>query len=249
FAPDGKTLAVGNGDWDAVVTGEVTLWDVGRHEGKVTLTERQRFKANKGGVFCLAFDPRGRYLATGGRDQVVRLWHPATGKPVRALPGHTGVVNGVSFSADGSLLASGGYDQTVRLWDPDREGGGQLLPGPTNGIVFGVAFSPRDGTLAAVTGVPHGGVALLCLWDARTRAFLGKCCTGEFHAYALAFAPDGQHVFTGDAHGILRRWDVSTRYMKGALPDLPGNSLTAVAVSPHRRGLATGGPDRRGGAR
>jgi WD40 repeat protein len=65
----------------------------------------------------VAFSPDGALLATGGADQLVRVWDAATGKELRQLQGHTGVVWGVAFEPSGSRLASVSGDRTVKVWD------------------------------------------------------------------------------------------------------------------------------------
>ena len=67
----------------------------------------------------------------------MRLWDPATGRPVGdPLTGHTGVCRSVAFSPDGTLLASAGGDGTVRLWDPAT---GQPVGDPLTGHTDGVS--------------------------------------------------------------------------------------------------------------
>jgi WD40 repeat protein len=147
FSPDGKLLAIANGD------GTVQLWT--RVTGHA-LGGPLHVTSPKYGVNQVAFSPDGRLLASADGDGTVRLWDPVTGQAVGG-PLHASSkygVNQVAFSPDGKLLASADGDGTVRLWDPVT---GQGVGGPLNATsplpgVFQVAFSPDGKLLASVDG-------------------------------------------------------------------------------------------------
>jgi WD40 repeat protein len=68
-------------------------------------------------VRSVAFNPDGKTLAIGGRDDTIRLWDVIKRRQIgHPLTGHTDWVNSVAFSPDGTILASGSRDDTVRLW-------------------------------------------------------------------------------------------------------------------------------------
>src|SRR5262249_43674772 len=116
------------------------------------------------------FSPDGTLLATGLSDGVARLWDTATGKLVRALPGHPGYVLALAFSADGRTLAVGSW-RSVRLWEVAGVKGASPAGGRPRGRVtevegdgFGAAVSPDGRGLACGCGD-----SAILLWDVAGR--------------------------------------------------------------------------------
>ena len=148
YSPDGTRLAVASsiGIW---------LYDTATHQEVALLT------GHTDDVISVAFSPDGSTVASGSRDETVRLWDAVTGQEKATLTGHAGItgagVNSVAFSPDGSTVASGSRDGTVRLWDAVTGQEKATLKG-NRGWVNSVAFSPDGSTL--VSGSKNATVRL-----------------------------------------------------------------------------------------
>jgi cilia- and flagella-associated protein 52 len=89
---------------------KITYWDL-REANPVQVADHD------GEARCIAVSHTGQFVATGGNDQLVRLWDYATGKKIMDGVGHSGAVRSVAFSPDDRQLISVGEDGCIFVWN------------------------------------------------------------------------------------------------------------------------------------
>lgn len=177
-------------------------------------------KAEKTGVYSLAFTPDSRILISGGGCGEVQVWDVATQEEIATLSGHTDTVTSLAVSPDGQILASGSNDRTISIYSFTTQSKIALLKNNEKEL-NALAFSP-DGKILA-----SGSADGIRLWNKVWGEYimipsLGTC--------RLAFSPDGKRLYTGDWYGKIKIWDVVTQ-RKIAIVEAHKSIVTAIAIS------------------
>jgi WD40 repeat protein len=260
FAPDGHTLATAGDDRT------VNLWDLA--SGQAPANPREILRRGSP-VNALAFAPDGRTLAAAERNGPISLWHvPREGSPteVPGLPMQRAVSH-LTFSPDGRTLLLLGPDRGLCWWDWQSQTVVRKDQTPRLFDFWRTAAFTTDCRRVAVVR-RDGVVQVRELVAGAVRSPFGQRL---WPVRSLAFSPDGRRLITGSDAPVqsvrnyyaryfvnfpydsrvvsstactVRVWDVTTGSERTGLPE---QALTAppglLALSPHGRALAAGGPD------
>jgi len=189
-----------------------------------------------GGVRAVAWSPDGKTLASGSKDNMVKLWEAGNRHLLRTLSGHADIVTSVTWSPDGRTLASGSDDHTVKLWEA---GSGQLLRTFSGhaGDVESVAWSPDGKTLAS--GSDDHTVKL---WEAGSGQLLRTLSGHASAVWSVAWSPDGKMLASGGRDRTVKLWDAGSGEALHTLSGQTG-AVRSVAWSPDGKTLASGSDD------
>lgn len=183
-------------------------------------------------VHAIAWSPEGRWLVTGSADHTAKIWEAATGREVRTLPQHTGIVRAVAWSPDGRLIATGSEDTTVVVWDAAAGVVLHTLRGHDR-IVRATTFTPDGRQL--LTGAEDGTIRA---WDPATGKEVAMLRGHRDAVSVLAVSPDGKALASGGVDSAAVLWDLPAGRERRRLAH--DRDVHAVAWSADGLRLATG---------
>ena len=193
-------------------------------------------------VNAAIFSHNGKWIATAGANNDVRLWDAQTGKLGHLLHG-TGQVTDLAFSPDDTLLATAGTNDTIaRVWNIAQEDSSAIITVHRSGVQAvtftadgkGVITAGRDGKAYV-----HGSVG----------GFPIANLTGHKGAIeGVTLSSEGSLIATWSDDGTARLWDatsLSTDAAEIAKHDAPpaGADAPVVAFSPDGRHMLSAGVD------
>jgi WD40 repeat protein/Mg-chelatase subunit ChlD len=174
----------------------------------------QILKGHSSRVTSVVYSPDGNTLASGSRDNTVKLWDAETGELKHTLTGHSNDVNAIAFSPDGKTLASASYDKTIKLWNVQTGELEHTLTGHSS-LVMLIAYSPDGKTLASASSFLSNDKTIK-LWNVKTGE-LKHTFTGHFYGInAIAYSPDGKTLASANDQTV-KLWDVKTGELKQTL--------------------------------
>jgi WD40 repeat protein len=174
-------------------------------------------------------------------DDRPQVWDLIAGKSLSPPLGSEPVLSTGSthFSSDGKKLAlnysvlngKGAGESHCRLFETAT---GKPL-GPSLSGSFRAAFSPDGATvLLRQSGrdLPQLKAKDLILWDVAAGKPRGQKLQAGGQIDAMAFSPDGRHVWTGRMNGKIQTWDAATGKLVGVSTVCPAPLRAALAYTP-----------------
>lgn len=203
-----------------------------------SLEQLQSLQANASAMDAVTFSPDGTRIATGGRDNIIRVWDAQTGEMLMQTEGHSDWVSALTFSPDGMRLISASRDNSLRLFDANS---GELLRviGSHEDDVSAVSITP-DG--AIITSAGRDGI--IKLWNMNTGELIQELNQFDQAVWHIAFDPTGTFLASASEDGTIWLWGLWGEN-SGWLKQLVGHTapVSTIAFSVDGNSLLSGGLD------
>jgi WD40 repeat protein len=203
FSPDGQSVLIASGN-------TIKLMQLKNGQTRSVLH-------HSGAITDAHFSPDGRYIAAGGLNGQVRIWHTKTAQVFKTLSpggkGHsTGIVQ-VLFSPNSQVLATTDQENQVMLVTMETGLASTLekvafLDADRGSGRVEMAFSPDGERLVTTAQVMLGSEVHYALkqWQVRTGRALETLQGHTSRMTAVQFSADGALIATAGDDGTTRLW-------------------------------------------
>ncbi|OJA17694.1 hypothetical protein AZE42_06715 [Rhizopogon vesiculosus] len=176
------------------------------------------FRGHSQEIKCIDISPDSTLLASGSRDETVRIWSLVTGKLIAGPFEGVGFMGAIRFSQDSKKLAvSSEVGNGLDVWDVQTQksdvmfqGKGTMTPAVTQVPLF---WTNRETILTAFNFTDHGPITIY-EFDASTLKTVGTSFEGHtdiINSIALSF--DGALLASSSRDNTIKLWDFESRHL------------------------------------
>nr|XP_020451556.1 cell division cycle protein 20 homolog [Monopterus albus] len=163
-------------------------------------------------VCGLKWSPDGRYLASGGNDNLVCVWSrvqegsggSSSNQVVHCWSEHQGAVKALAWCPwQPNILASGGgtSDRHIRIWNVNS--GSCISSHDTQSQISSLVFAPNYKELVSAHGYAHNNVVI---WKYPSFTKVAELNGHEDRVLSLTLSPDKSTVASVAADETIRLW-------------------------------------------
>ena len=185
------------------------------------------FRSYERGLYDMCWSPCGRYIATVGGENFMRILDIEGSEPSRILRGIGEAAWSVSWSPCGKYILTGLHDQSILLWNFEDGEIIHRVDKRNDALICSVSFSP-DGTCFAYSNESGD----LCVYDTETFECIHNLHIPGYWATSISWHPSGEQL----ACGTLI-WDLKPNCTRDIISDIDGWDVK-VAWSPDGTMLA-----------
>ena len=163
--------------------------------------------AHDGWIEDLATSHNGRFLASSGNDDVVRIWDLENFSLFTTLQ-HTVTVRAASFSLDDEYVATAMNNGDMIVWDVRTGSASEVWRQNAHAdSVTAIAFSPTENNILATAGMDD----MARLWNMDSEEMIEDwhVANGD-GVLSIAFSPSGNELLTGSRDGWAARVNLVT---------------------------------------
>lgn len=113
WMPDNKKVITSSKDCN------LAMWDLETQQK--TFFKGEKFNRKMAGHFdevcTFAISPNGKYLVSGGKDRIVRVWDIHNQKQIQTFLGHRDTITGITFDKQNDQFYTVSEDRALKVWN------------------------------------------------------------------------------------------------------------------------------------
>eukprot|EP00112_Aurelia_sp_Birch-Aquarium-sp1_P016111 Seg3620.2 transcript_id=Seg3620.2/GoldUCD/mRNA.D3Y31 product="Cell division cycle protein 20" protein_id=Seg3620.2/GoldUCD/D3Y31 len=206
----GHASRVGSLSWNShILSSGCRSGAIHHHDVRIPQHQIGVLSSHSQEVCGLEWSPDGKYLASGGNDNLVNIWDSSfqnSTSPLHSLTQHTAGVKAIAWCPwQVSTLATGGgsADRCIRFWNVNT--GNCLNSVDTKSQVCGIVWSKRYKELVSGHGYSQNQ---LTVWKYPSMKRVVDLTGHSSRVLQLTMSPDETFVMSAAADETLRLWKI-----------------------------------------